>query len=154
MRAINTAHKLPGSGFVKVNQTVTGSAASDTFTSGAGDDAFDGGSGVDAVVYSIARSNATLKVVTGGFSLTDKSGALGTDTLTSIERLKFTDGSIALDLAALVAGFHGTQHAATVGNGRELGQHRLFDQLGQLFDDESALVATFKLHFCRPTRPT
>ena len=45
-----------------------------------------------------------------------------------------------LNLAALVAGFHGAEHAAAVGQLLELGEHRFFDQLGELFDDESALA--------------
>src|SRR5258706_3766436 len=45
-----------------------------------------------------------------------------------------------LDLAALVAGLHGAQHAAALCDALEFGKHRLLDQLGQLVDDERALV--------------
>jgi hypothetical protein len=50
-----------------------------------------------------------------------------------------------LDLAALVAGLHRAQHAAAVGDLLELGQHSLFDQFGQLVDDEGALVGVLVL---------
>ena len=45
-----------------------------------------------------------------------------------------------LDLAALVAGFHGPEHAAAVGDLLELGQNGLFHQFGEFLDDEGALV--------------
>ncbi|OIQ71985.1 hypothetical protein GALL_463960 [mine drainage metagenome] len=44
-----------------------------------------------------------------------------------------------LNLAALVAGFHGAEHAAALGNALKLQQHRFFDQFGQFLDDERAL---------------
>ena len=50
-----------------------------------------------------------------------------------------------LDLAALVAGFHGAQYAAAVGDGLEFTQHGLFDEIGQLIDDEAALQAVLIL---------
>ena len=52
---------------------------------------------------------------------------------------------LVLDLAALVAGFHGAQHAAALGDALELGQHGFFHQLGQFLDDEGALVRVFVL---------
>ena len=50
-----------------------------------------------------------------------------------------------LDLAALVAGLHRAQHAAALGDRLELLQHRLLDQVGQLVDDERALVRVLVL---------
>ena len=44
-----------------------------------------------------------------------------------------------LDLAALVHGVHGAQHAAALADGLELLVHGLFHQVGQLVDDEAAL---------------
>jgi hypothetical protein len=46
---------------------------------------------------------------------------------------------LVLDAAALVAGLHGAEHAAAVGDALELGEHRLLDQVGELVDDEGAL---------------
>ena len=45
-----------------------------------------------------------------------------------------------LDAASLVAGFHGAEHAAPLGDPVELGEHRLFDQVGEFLDDKTALV--------------
>jgi len=41
-----------------------------------------------------------------------------------------------LNLAALIARFHGAQHATAVCNFFKLCQHGFFDQLGELFNDE------------------
>jgi hypothetical protein len=53
--------------------------------------------------------------------------------------------ALVLDLAALVAGLHRAQHAAALGDALELAQHRFFHQLGQLVDDEAALVRVLVL---------
>ena len=41
-----------------------------------------------------------------------------------------------LNLAALIAGFHGPQHTAAGREPFKLQQHRLFHQFGELLDDE------------------
>ena len=43
---------------------------------------------------------------------------------------------LVLNLAALIARFHGAQHATAVCNFFKLCQHGFFDQLGELFNDE------------------
>ena len=48
-----------------------------------------------------------------------------------------------LDLAALVAGFHGAQHAAAFGDAVEFGQNGLFHQVGEFVHDEAALLGIF-----------
>jgi Ca2+-binding RTX toxin-like protein len=80
------------------NNKLSGGAGDDVLTGGAGNDTLDGGAGYDTASYagnhtgfSFSRSGATLTV-------TDKSGAEGSDTLISVERLKFADGSYALDM--------------------------------------------------------
>jgi uncharacterized delta-60 repeat protein len=82
-------------------QTFTGTGASESFTSGPGNDSIDGGTGTDAVVYSISRSNFALAKTSNSFTLTDNTGANGIDTLLNVERLKFSDGAIALDVGAI-----------------------------------------------------
>ena len=82
------------------DQTFIGGGANESFISGSGNDNIDGGPGVNAVVYSSNRSNFELTKTTSGFTMTDRTGALGTDTLQNIERLKFADGGIALDVGA------------------------------------------------------
>ena len=74
---------------------LTGSLLDDLFLPGTGSDFIDGGLGTDTVVYSGPRSSYTLTKTSNGFTVTD---ANGTDTLQSVERLKFSNGGIALDV--------------------------------------------------------
>jgi serralysin len=77
-----------------------GTFGKDSFTGGPGNDTIDGGGGTDTITYTIGRSNFSLAVTSTGFTVTDKTGANGADTLLNIERLKFSDGAIALDVGA------------------------------------------------------
>ena len=64
-----------------------------------GNDIIDGGLGIDTAKYNNAKSNYWLNFISPtNRSLTDTSGSQGTDTLISIERLKFSDTSLAIDL--------------------------------------------------------
>lgn len=81
----------PGGMATAYNDTITGSSSNDSI---------DGGAGTDTVRYSINRSNFSLLKISNGFTLTDGTGANGTDTLQNVERLKFADGGIALDVGA------------------------------------------------------
>lgn len=82
---------------VPVNQTLTGTNTNDLFTSGAGNDQINGGDGVDTVIFSGVRADYNIVKSGAGFTITDIKGRDGTDTLTSIERLLFTDQNLALD---------------------------------------------------------
>lgn len=84
-----------------------GYAGNDSFNAGAGDDRINGGAGNDTIngqdgkdtaVYGGARANFTVTRTASGFTVTDKTGANGTDTLTGVERLVFADGGVALDV--------------------------------------------------------
>ena len=85
---------------VAANQTLAGSTASESFTSGAGNDSIDGGAGTDAVVYSGSRASFSLTKTSTGFTVVDSTGVAGTDILLNVERIKFSDGGIALDVGA------------------------------------------------------
>lgn len=80
------------------NQTFTGTSANDTFTGGTGNDTINGGGGVDTATFSLQRSNYVISASASGFTVQANSGTDGTDTLTDIERLQFSDKKIALDL--------------------------------------------------------
>lgn len=75
-------------------------AYDDTITGSSSDDTIDGGAGTDTVKYGIGRSNFSLLRTSNGFTLTDGTGACGTDTLQNVERIKFADGGMALDVGA------------------------------------------------------
>ena len=63
-----------------------------------------GGAGIDTALYAGPRLNYTLSKTSNGFSLADGTGAAGIDTLQNVERLKFSNGAIALDVGAKEAG--------------------------------------------------
>jgi len=78
----------------------TESAADNSFTSSSVNEAFDGGAGLDTVVFSGLRSQYSLSAQgAGGFRVTDSVAARnGTDTVSGVERLRFSDSSLAFDL--------------------------------------------------------
>ncbi|MBK7060988.1 MAG: hypothetical protein IPH51_10950 [Rubrivivax sp.] len=80
------------------SDTLIGGAGNDTLTGGRGNDSLDGGAGVDTATYAGSRSTYEIGTTTSGFTVSDKSGADGVDTLTRIERLKFADFGLAGDL--------------------------------------------------------
>jgi hypothetical protein len=77
---------------------LSGGTGNDTLEGLAGHDRLDGGAGSDAAVYAIPRSGADILRNAQGLTVTDRSGALGSDTLLGIERLHFADGKLAFDL--------------------------------------------------------
>jgi len=78
--------------------TVAGLGGNDVLEGMAGDDSLDGGAGIDLAVYGTTRASATIGKTVTGYSVT--SAATGTDTLASIERVQFSDISVALDTSA------------------------------------------------------
>ena len=57
-----------------------------------------GSTGIEKVAFNSASSNFSITVIGSQVIVVDKAGSLGTDTLTNVERLKFSDRSIALDV--------------------------------------------------------
>ncbi len=82
--------------------TLLGNAANNTLTGGGGNDRIDGGAGIDIAVYAGNRGNYTLADSGDpvlGYTVAAKTGSEGTDNLFDVERLKFADASVAIDLA-------------------------------------------------------
>lgn len=73
-----------------------GHGGNDRISGGGNDDLIDGGSGIDTAEYGSARSAYT--VARSPFGWTVQGGSDGRDNLVAIERLKFGDRSVALDL--------------------------------------------------------
>jgi len=90
-----------GSGFSFTTSvpTVTGTAGNDTFAATAGHEIINGLNGTDTVQLPQTRSAYTLLPVSNGFTLATSDGS-GTYDLSNIERLVFSDRSIALDTGA------------------------------------------------------
>jgi Ca2+-binding RTX toxin-like protein len=70
------------------NDTLFGGLGNDFLNAGAGNDILDGGAGLDTAHYSGARSAYTITQAGATYTVT---GPEGSDTLTNIERIEFTD---------------------------------------------------------------
>jgi len=78
---------------------ITGTSGHDTLYTQSGNDTIDGGEGYDRIALDRNWSEFQVsRQADGKWQLADKSGALGTDTLISIERITFADRVVALDL--------------------------------------------------------
>jgi hypothetical protein len=77
---------------------ITGTGANDVLHPGAGGNGVDGGAGIDTAIYAGSRSNFTVAQEAWGFGVNDKVGSGGHDALINVERVKFDDGSLALDV--------------------------------------------------------
>ena len=74
-------------------ETLNGGNGNDVLEGGSGNDTLTGGGGNDTAVYSAARALFTVTATASGYTV---SGPDGTDTLTSIESLRFADQTLAL----------------------------------------------------------
>jgi hypothetical protein len=62
----------------------------------AGSDVIDGGAGFDTVIYKGAYANYRIERTGDGWTIADQKGTGGSDTLTNVERVYFTDKDLAL----------------------------------------------------------
>ena len=76
--------------------TIAGGDGDDRLEGRGGDDTLDGGQGMDIAVIDAARAGYSIAKSGAGYVVAG--GATGTDTLTGIERIAFTDAHVALDL--------------------------------------------------------
>ncbi|HSW09202.1 S8 family serine peptidase [Aquabacterium sp.] len=77
-----------------------GMRGSDELVGRGGDDRLDGGAGVDLARYTGLRASFDVQRGATEWTITDRSGAEGLDTLLGIERLAFGDAAIAYDTGA------------------------------------------------------
>jgi len=80
------------------NDTLYGMGGRDRLTGGAGNDVINGGDDLDKAVFEGVRANYTLTRGATGWTVTDKTGASGVDTVSSVERFVFSNVGVALDL--------------------------------------------------------
>ena len=93
------ADSAPNLNGTSASETLYGNYQDNVLSGLGGNDTLDGGLGIDTAKYANAKSNYTLKFSTAtNKSLVDNSGLQGSDTLVSIERLKFSDASVAIDI--------------------------------------------------------
>ena len=82
---------------VSVGQTFVGTTGNDIISGTSGNDTLDGGVGTDTVSWTQASSNYQLTTTASGWKITDKTGADGTDTVTNIEKLQFSDRTVIVE---------------------------------------------------------
>jgi serralysin len=81
------------------NDAIDGFAGNDLIIGGSGDDQLNGGTGIDTAQFSGVQGNYTTSSAKGTFTLSDKrSSSDGIDSLSGIERIKYSDKSVAIDL--------------------------------------------------------
>jgi serralysin len=88
------------------DDVIIGNGADNVLVGGRGNDIIDGGAGLDTAAFGGARSDYRVNPQSGTCGIEDLRGIDGADTLTNIERLQFSDESVALDVdgsAGLVA---------------------------------------------------
>jgi hypothetical protein len=80
--------------------SIVASAGGGSINGGAGNDTLTGGVGDDIAVYSGKRSNYSTTVVSAGhYTILDKLGGSGKDTLTNIDDIRYLDGMENLNIA-------------------------------------------------------
>jgi hypothetical protein len=82
---------------VQVGKTYVGTTGNDIISGTSGNDTLDGGVGTDTVSWTQASSNYQLTSTASGWKITDKTGADGTDTVTNIEKLQFSDRTVIVE---------------------------------------------------------
>lgn len=82
-----------------LDNVVVAAGGDDSITGAAGNDLIDGGAGLDVAVYAGPFSGYVLSLADTGFAIADgEAGRDGTDNLMAIERLRFADAGVALDV--------------------------------------------------------
>jgi len=82
---------------------LVGDARGNYIAGNGGNDTIDGGAGTDTAAYSSNLANFTVTKTGNTYTVTDKTGSNGTDTLTNIETLRFGDLSVNLQIQSLAA---------------------------------------------------
>lgn len=80
------------------NDALMGGDGNDILEGKGGNDSLDGGNGLDTTLYGSARGNYTITRTGTTFTVQDNSNTTGTDLLSNVERIRFTDTSVALDI--------------------------------------------------------
>ena len=86
------------------NDIISAADGNDWLRGGKGNDTLDGGSGTDTATYSGIGADYTLAKTGNSYTVKDNLGTDGTDTVTSVERLQFSNTKLALDLGVAQPG--------------------------------------------------
>ncbi|MBC3881573.1 S8 family serine peptidase [Undibacterium sp. LX40W] len=85
------------------NDTLAGNTGNDKLFGGKGNDSINGDAGIDIAVFSGKLSNYNLNHQGKTYSVVDKTGIDGTDTITNVETLQFSDMTVNLTIQAIAA---------------------------------------------------
>jgi hypothetical protein len=119
---------------------LVGTDGNDSLSGLEGDDLLNGGAGIDTATYATNRATFSVQKTSSGFTLSDIRGSEGVDTLQEVERLRFADRGLALDMGT---NQNGGQAALLIG--AVLGKAALSSKLAltgsvlDLFDHGSTL---------------
>ncbi len=80
------------------NDNIVAGAGNDIIVNSPGNDTINGGSGLDKLIMSGRMGDYSINGTTTNFVIKDTVGNDGTDTVSQVERLIFTDGAIAFDI--------------------------------------------------------
>lgn len=80
------------------NSLAVGGDHGNRIHSGTGDDVIVGGASADTVVYGAARAGFDIARSGSTFTIADRQGRFGTDTLDRVERVEFSDVKLAFDM--------------------------------------------------------
>lgn len=80
------------------NSFAVGGDGGNRIHSGTGNDVIVGGASVDTAVYGAARAGFDIARSGGTFTIADRQGRFGTDTLDRMERVEFSDAKLAFDM--------------------------------------------------------
>jgi hypothetical protein len=127
------------------NDVLTGTAGDDLFYAAdgndllaviGGNDQLYGGTGQDTALFDSSLQEATVARDGSSWIVSD---LYGSATLTSIERLQFSDSKVALDLALGQAGGQAARAALALGGTELLADQQLMGQLISLFDSGTTI---------------
>ena len=77
---------------------VLGKDGNDTLRGKGGNDSLDGGAGLDVAQYSAGHKMFSVSISATGAKVTSNGGSDGMDSLQNVERVGFSDGTLALDI--------------------------------------------------------
>lgn len=113
MSGTSSGNSLTGTSMLDV---MRGLGGNDMLRGNGGNDQIEGGDGLDVAVYASQRASYSITVGSAATRVADNVGSEGQDVLTGIERLQFSDKSVAFDLdghAGMVAKILGAVFGAS-----------------------------------------
>jgi len=85
------------------NDIILGFGGDDKLIGNAGQDVLNGGGGTDTAIYGAAVGSFVITKSSTGWTVTDKNGGYGSDSLIDVERIEFTDKTVNLQLTSATA---------------------------------------------------